>query len=128
MAKLEYENIKNESKEEIEVQIRYLSEENTDLRSKMRAGKEAEEMLTKNEIRLIELMDAYLETGETVVLSREKYEILKREMERADVLYDVQRNIKDLKGAIGWSHYSMKQEEIFKILDNIDKDIEEEIK
>jgi len=87
---LELEDLKNKSKEEIEIQIRYLSEENTDLRQKIRTGKQAEEILKKNECRLIQLMNCYLGVGETVNLPKEKYEILKREMEKADSLYEVQ--------------------------------------
>ena len=62
-----------------------------------------------------------------VVMSTEEYEILKREMERADSLYSVQKDIKELKDLISWSNYKADQKEIFRILDNIDKSIEEDM-
>ena len=123
---LELEDLKNKSKEEIEVQIRYLSEENTDLRNKVQTGEQAARILEKNEARLIELMDCYLGVGETVNLPQEKYEILKREMERADMLYGVHNDIRELKDMISRSGYQLDQKEIFRILDNVDKSIEEE--
>jgi ribosomal protein L29 len=124
---LELEDLKNKSKEEIEVQICYLSEENTDLRQKIKTGKQAEEILKKNECRLIQLMDCYLGVGETVNLPKKKYEILKREMQRADSLYGVQKDLKELKDLISRSNYQLDQKEIFRILDNVDKSIEEEM-
>ena len=57
---LQYENLKNKSKAEIEKELYYLAEENADLRQKVRAGKNAEIILEKNECRLTELMDCYL--------------------------------------------------------------------
>lgn len=61
---LELEDLKNKSKEEIEIQIRYLSEENTDLRQKIRTGKQAENILQDNEARLVQLMNCYLNLKE----------------------------------------------------------------
>jgi len=124
---LELEDLKNKSKEEIEVQIRYLSEENTDLRNKVQTGEQAARILEKNEARLIELMDCYLGVGETVNLPREKYEILKREMQRADSLYGVQKDLKELKDLISRSNYQLDQKEIFRILNNINSGIEEDM-
>ena len=57
---LQYENLKNKSKAEIENQIKYLSEENADLRRMIREGKDAKEILKRNEVRLSELMKCYL--------------------------------------------------------------------
>lgn len=57
---LQLENLKNKSKAEIENQIKYLSEENTELRQKIRTGKNAKEILEKNEVRLSQLMYCYL--------------------------------------------------------------------
>lgn len=58
---LEIEDLMNKSKEEIEKELYYLTEENSDLRQKINAGKQAEKILTKNECRLVQLMDCYMD-------------------------------------------------------------------
>lgn len=58
--KLEFEKLEKKSKEKIESEIRYLSEENAELRRKIREGKDAESILENNEIRIAQLMGCYL--------------------------------------------------------------------
>ena len=60
-------------------------------------------------------------------MSTEEYGILKKEMERADSLYSVQKDIKELKDLISWSNYKLDQKEIFSILNNINSGIEEDM-
>ena len=124
---LQYEIIKNKSKEEIETENMYLIEENTDLRHKIQIGKQAEGILQKNEIRVTELMDAYLGMEGKTVIPIADYEILKKELERADSLYEVREDLKELKDTISRSGYVMDQTEIFRILDNMDKSIGEDM-
>ncbi len=57
---LQLEDLKNKSKAEIEKEIKYLSEENAELRVNISLGKKSEEILAKNEIRIRELMECYL--------------------------------------------------------------------
>ena len=53
---LQYENIKNKSKEKIETEFTYLAEEITDLRHKIEVGEWAERVLQEKETRVTELM------------------------------------------------------------------------
>lgn len=58
--KLEFEKLEEKSKEKIESEIRYLSEENAELRRKIREGRDAENILKNNETRIAQLMGCYL--------------------------------------------------------------------
>lgn len=46
--------------EKIESEIKYLSEENAELRRTIREGRDARKVLEKNEVRMKELMECYL--------------------------------------------------------------------
>lgn len=48
------------AKEDIEKELYYITEENRQLRKKVREGQAAEEKLFKNERRILELMTCYL--------------------------------------------------------------------
>ncbi|HLS53926.1 MAG TPA: hypothetical protein VK031_08130 [Tissierellaceae bacterium] len=58
--KLKLEKLEESSKEKIESEIKYLSEENTELRRTIREGRDARKVLEKNEVRMKELMECYL--------------------------------------------------------------------
>lgn len=61
---LEIERLENKSKKEIEKEIKYISEDNEELRREVEVGKQAECELKKNEHRLVQLMQCYLKKGE----------------------------------------------------------------
>lgn len=54
------EEAKERTKEDIEKELYYITEENRQLRRKIRTGLVAEEKLSKNERRILELMTCYL--------------------------------------------------------------------
>ena len=54
------EEAKERTKEDIEKELYYITEENRQLRKKVREGRAAEEKLSKNERRILELMTCYL--------------------------------------------------------------------
>ena len=54
------EEAKERTKEDIEKELYYITEENRQLRKKVREGQAAEEKLSKNERRILELMTCYL--------------------------------------------------------------------
>jgi len=58
--KLKLEKLEESSKEKIESEIKYLSEENAELRRASREGRDARKVLEKNEVRMKELMECYL--------------------------------------------------------------------
>lgn len=54
------EEAKERTKEDIEKELYYITEENRQLRREIRTGLVAEEKLSKNERRILELMTCYL--------------------------------------------------------------------
>jgi hypothetical protein len=57
---LEIEDLENKSKEEVEKEMKYISEENEELRREIRTGERSKLRLEKNETRLVQLMKCYL--------------------------------------------------------------------